>query len=180
MPCTLNTFVPTGGGANVVSLLPSMNTESLGAPALMTRNALFWPKPPVSDVRTTVSGPLTLTRQPSYCSKKVFVDSWFNCVVVPTKNGGSALPDETLRTMKFGAPKLLFAASTSEALLNSAVMANSTTMRSPIAKLYGATLVLTLWVKKSMPENGPPAGSWMYASNPEAMGSKPVMMPLTP
>src|ERR1041385_4470916 len=31
-----------------------------------------------------------------------------------------------------------------------------------------------------MPENGPPAGSWMNASNPVAMGSKPMMTPDTP
>src|SRR4030095_15494721 len=99
--CRLKTCAPRGGGANVVSLLPSTNTESAGAPGLMTRNALFWPRPPVSDVRTTVSGPLIFTRQPSYCSKNVFVGSWFNCVVVPTKNGGSVFPDETLRTTKF-------------------------------------------------------------------------------
>src|SRR5689334_6115550 len=109
MPCTEAIGVPTGGGANVVSLLPSMNTESLGALAETTRNELFVFSPPVSDVRATVKGPLILTRQPSYCSANVFEDSSFNCVVVPTKNGGSVLPELTLRTMKFGAPKLLFA-----------------------------------------------------------------------
>src|SRR5262249_15241806 len=130
-----------------------MYTESDGAAESTTRNAFVWPRPPVSDVRATLSvfTPVwfSLTRAPSYCSKNVFVDSSFSWVLVPTKNGGSVLPDDTLRTTKFGAPKLLFAASTSLAFWNSAVAANSTTIESPIAKLYGATLVFTLWVKKS-------------------------------
>src|SRR5438309_2350190 len=106
MPWTLRIVVLTAGGGNTVSLLPSMNTESLGAPASIRRNALFWPRPPVSDVRTTVVGVLNLTRLPSYFSRNVLEGSSLSCVVVPTKNGGSGLPDDTLRTMKFGEPKL--------------------------------------------------------------------------
>src|SRR5258708_18681863 len=161
MPCTLVTPVPTAGGAYVVSLVPSMKTESLGALAETTRNELFVFSPPVSDVRTTVSGPLIFTRQPSYCSANVFVGSSFSCVVVPTKNGGSVLPELTLRTMKFGEPKLLLVARTSVAFWNSAVLADSTTIESPTAKLYGAALVLKLCVKKSMPVKGPPPVVWM-------------------
>src|SRR5437762_14379341 len=161
MPCANKMFVPTGGGPYVVSLLPSMNTESLGAPLLTTRKELFVRSPPVSDVRATVSGPSILTRHCSYCSANVFVGSSLSCVVVPTKNGGSGFPDDTLRTTKFGAVKLLFAANTSEAFANSAVAANSTTIESPRAKLYGGTLVFTAWVKKSIPVNGPPPVFWI-------------------
>src|SRR5262249_32634330 len=122
-------------------------------------------RPPVSDVRATLSWfePLwfSLTRQPSYCSKNVFVGVSLSCVDEPTKNGGSVLPEETLRTMKFGAPKLLFAARTSVAPWNSETAANSTTIESPSAKLYGEALVLKLWVKKSTPVKGPPPVVWM-------------------
>src|SRR6185436_13353397 len=145
MPCTLRIGVPTGGGAYVVSLLPSMNTESLGAPESTMMNELLVPRPPVSDVRATFrfGPPLIFTRQPSYCSTNVLVLSSFSWVVVPTKNGGSALPDETLRTMPLGAPKLLFGASTSVAPWNSAVAIHSTTIESPTARLCGAAPGLT-------------------------------------
>src|SRR6516164_7272613 len=159
MPCTEVTGVPTAGGGNTTSLLPSMNTESLGADESTSRNALFWPRPPVSDVRATLSvlGPvwLILTSEPSYPSKNTFVGSSFSCVVVPTKNGGSGLPELTLRTMKFGEPKLPFGASISSSPWKLSTFANSTTIEAPIAELYGAALVLTLWVKKSMPVVGP-------------------------
>src|SRR5882672_4266475 len=101
MPCTLKIGVPTAGGANVVSFVPSTYTESLGAVESTIRKALAWPRPPVRDVRATLSalGPvwLSLTRQPSYCSKNEFVGVSLSCVDVPTKNGGSGLPEETLR-----------------------------------------------------------------------------------
>src|SRR5215471_9188064 len=179
MPCTLKTLVPTGGGANVVSVPPLMSTVSLGAEGLIMRK-LFVERPPVSDVRTTVSGPLILMSEPSYCSKNEFVGSWFSWVVVPTKNGGSGLPELTLRTMKFGEPKLPFGASISRSPAKLSTLANSATIESPTAKLYGADFVLTLWVKKSMPWNGPPPDVSMNASKPVAIGSKPMMMPPTP
>src|SRR5437763_7915886 len=139
MPCTLKIAVPTAGGANVVSFVPSTYTESDGADESTIRKALVWPRPPVSDVRATLSAFVAVwfsfTRQPSYCSKNVFVGVSLSCVEVPTKNGGSVLPEDTLRTTKFGAPKLLFAASTSVAFWNSETAANSTTIESPIAKL---------------------------------------------
>src|ERR1051326_1597140 len=86
-----------------------MNTESDGALGSTIRNALFWPRPPVSDVRATKNEPVSLTRLPMYCAANVFVGVSLNCVVVPSKNGGSVLPAETLRTMKLGEPKLLLA-----------------------------------------------------------------------
>src|SRR2546429_512760 len=110
MPCTLVTGALSEGGGYEVSLLPSMNTESDGAALSTRRNALFWPRPPVREVRATWKVPTILTSEPSYCSRNVLVGVSLSCVVVPTKNGGSGLPELTLRTMKFGEPKLLFGA----------------------------------------------------------------------
>src|SRR5262245_4191370 len=115
-----------------------MKTESPGALGSTTRNAVFCPRPPVSDVRATVRGPAMWTRHPSYRSANEFDGLSFNCVVVPAKNGGSGLPEETLRTMPFGAVKLLFGASTRVALWNSSVRIHSTTSESPTWRLYGA------------------------------------------
>ena len=101
----------------------------------MSRKLLFVPMPPVSEVRTTVSGPLTLTRPPSYCSAVVLVGVSLSCVVVPTKNGGSALPDDTLRAIQLGLEVEPLGARISVRPPNSAVLPASMMIESPIAQL---------------------------------------------
>src|SRR5262245_33210469 len=59
-------FVPTGGAPNVVSVLPSISTESDGERLLTSRNMLA--VSPLPAVRPTLSGPLILTRHPSHGS----------------------------------------------------------------------------------------------------------------